>query len=121
MRLNSKIQSESYEQICLVNWFREAYPECLMFAIPNGGLRARRTAQTLKLEGVTAGIPDLCILAPNSCVLWIELKRTKGGAVSKVQKDIIVKFSELGQEVHVCRGYLIAKAVIINFMENTNG
>jgi hypothetical protein len=47
-------------------------------AIPNAGQRTPHAARRLKVEGMTAGVPDLCILIPDGKVIWIELKTGKG-------------------------------------------
>lgn len=61
------------------------------FAIPNGGLRSKKTAARLKAEGVKAGVPD--IFLPVSVGIWsglfIEMKRTKGGRLTDEQRDFI--------------------------------
>ena len=76
--------SEHIEQVRFVAWFRKTYPEIKIFAIPNGGHRSKSTAASLKAEGVTPGIPDLC--AP-AWKLWVEMKREKGGKLSPAQKE----------------------------------
>ena len=80
------MRTEHQEQVDFVKWFRVAYPDVLIFAIPNGGYRSRVTASRLKAEGVVKGIPDLYIPAWN---LWVEMKRTKGGSVSPDQKSMM--------------------------------
>jgi hypothetical protein len=63
------------------------------FAIPNGGLRSKKTAARLKAEGVKAGVPD--IFLPVSVGIWsglfIEMKRTKGGRLTDEQREFIDK------------------------------
>lgn len=76
--------SESAEQIGFVNWFEAQFPGVRIFHIPNGGHRAISVAKKLKAEGVKAGVPDLFIPAWR---IWIEMKRTKGGKVSKEQDE----------------------------------
>lgn len=76
--------SESEEQIGFVNWFEDQFPNVRIFHIPNGGHRAISVAKKLKAEGVKAGVPDLFIPAWR---IWIEMKRTKGGNVSKEQEE----------------------------------
>lgn len=76
--------SEHLEQREFVSWFRKTYPGVRIFAVPNGGARNIVTAARLKAEGVSAGVPDLFIPAWR---LWIEMKRAKGGALSKKQED----------------------------------
>ena len=79
-----KPTTESMEQQGFVTWFRSRYPGVLIFAIPNGGKRSIRTALTLKAEGVVPGVPDLFI---PEWRLFIEMKRIRGGIISKDQDD----------------------------------
>lgn len=78
--------SEHLEQARVVMWFRRTYPDTLIFAIPNGGLRSKSQAMSLKVEGVVPGVPDLFIPAWR---VWVEMKRVKGGVLSKDQQNII--------------------------------
>lgn len=56
-----------------------------------------------KEQGVRAGLPDLvCIINDN--LVWIEMKRTKGGTLSQAQKDWIAALEAAGQTVRVCKG-----------------
>lgn len=72
-----------------------------MFSIPNGGQRGKITAQKMKMEGLTPGVPDLFI---PEWGLWVEMKRVKGGALSKAQKDIIPELERVGYTVIVGYG-----------------
>jgi hypothetical protein len=75
--------SEHLEQAHVVMWFRQTYPDTLIFAIPNGGMRSKSQALKLKVEGVVPGFPDLFIPAWSVCV---EMKKAKGGVLSKEQQ-----------------------------------
>ena len=87
------MKSESQEQIELMTWTKrnvDSYPGIeLIFAIPNGGARHIATASRLKLEGVKAGVPDLFLPVAKRDFhgLFIELKKAKGGNLSKTQKQ----------------------------------
>jgi hypothetical protein len=94
-------RTEHVEQRELVSWFRKTHPNVRIFAIPNGSQRSRTTGAKLKAEGVSAGVPDLFI---PSWLLWIEMKRAKGGAVSSEQKDWIEYLASVGHRVIVARG-----------------
>ena len=94
--------SEHLEQVTFINWFRSEYPSTLIFAIPNGEYRAITTAVRLKAEGVTAGVTDLFI---PSMKLFIEMKKVKGGTVSKAQKEIIAQLIADGYDVIIAKGY----------------
>jgi len=106
--------SEHEEQVGLVNWFRERFPDVLIFAIPNGGHRAISTAQMLKKEGVVAGIPDLFVPA---WTLWIEMKRVKGGRLSPEQKAMIEYLEGVGHDVIVGKGAADASSSILDFVK----
>ena len=71
-----RVPTEHEEQREYVRWFRQAYPEVRIMAIPNGGARSPATASRLKAEGVSPGVPDLFVPAWG---LWVEMKRAKGG------------------------------------------
>lgn len=109
------IPSEHFEQREFVCWFRQTYKGVRIFAIPNGGLRGRAAAGKLKAEGVSAGVPDLCI---PEWSLWVEMKRRKGGTVSAEQKDWINYLSSVDHVCIVAKGAEAAKAAIIEFCEN---
>jgi len=100
------MKTEHEEQRDLVMWFRQTYPGSRIFAIPNGGQRSRTTGAKLKVEGVSAGVPDLYI---PKLRCWVEMKREKGGTVSPVQKDWIAYLESIGDTVIV--GYGCADAV----------
>jgi len=102
--------SEHEEQALLVQWFRRTFPDVRIFAIPNGGSRSRSQGAKLKVEGVSAGVPDLFI--PSGCV-WVEMKRAKGGSVSTEQKDWHAYLRGLGQTVIVGYGFEDARAKIL--------
>ena len=76
------------------------------FAIPNGGSRNKIEAANLKKQGVIAGVPDMMIPLPNKKYngLFIEMKRKKGGVVSKYQKRWIEFLNNYGYLAVVCKG-----------------
>ncbi len=105
--------SEHIEQVHFVAWFRREYPDIRIFAIPNGGGRSKAQAGQLKAEGVSAGVPDLYIPAWR---VWIEMKRQKGGTVSKEQKDWHEYLRSIGDTVFVCKGFEKAKENVKNLL-----
>ncbi len=96
------VRSEHVEQREFVSWFRQTYRGVRIFAIPNGEARSKTAGARLKLEGVSPGVPDLFI--PAWC-LWVEMKRTKGGTVSAVQKDWHRYLEAIGHRVIVAYGF----------------
>lgn len=105
-----RIQTEHEEQREFVQWFRRAFPEVRIFAIPNGGARSPSTAGRLKAEGVSKGVPDLYIPAWRT---WVEMKRQKGGSVSPEQKDWHAYLESIGDFVIVAKGNEDAQRQII--------
>lgn len=103
------LPSEHAEQAMFVQWFRAQYPGVLIFAIPNGGKRGKAEALRLQVEGVTPGVPDICIPAWR---LFIEMKRTKGGRVSPEQKAILEYLNGCGYTAVVCNGFEAARSFI---------
>lgn len=93
--------SEHVEHRDFISVFRKTWPDVLIHSIPNGGKRGKITAHKLRLEGLTPGIPDTFIPA---WLLWVEMKRQKGGGLSTEQKEIIPYLESVGHTVIVARG-----------------
>jgi len=99
----TKIPTESEEQVSLVQWLEMQHPDIPFFHIPNGGKRSKATAARMKAEGVRAGIPDLYL---PRLQIWVEMKRTVGGRLSKEQAAWIKHLEgECGHTVIVARGF----------------
>ena len=96
-----KVKSEHLEQAEFVSWMRKTYPEHRVFAIPNGGARAKSVAMSLKVEGVVKGVPDLMV---PSLKLFIEMKRTNNSVVSEEQQDWIKYLNSVGYTAKICYG-----------------
>lgn len=107
-----KVKSEHMEQAIFVQWFRRSYPDVLIFAIPNGGHRSPSTALKLKVEGVVPGIPDLFV---PEWQLWIEMKKEKGGVVSKEQQSVINYLERVNYCVIVGKGADDARRKVSEF------
>jgi hypothetical protein len=76
-------------------------PPGLVFAVPNGGARSKATAGILKATGVTAGVPDLIMVAPN-CLLFAEVKTAKG-RLSASQREFAELIVAAGYHYRVWR------------------
>jgi hypothetical protein len=94
-------RSEHVEQREFVSWFRQTHKPVRIFAIPNGEARSRTTGARLKVEGVSAGVPDLFVPA---WLVWIEMKRADGGVVSAVQADWHAYLASVGHTVIIGHG-----------------
>jgi hypothetical protein len=108
---------EHIEQRLFVQWAKRA--GLPIFAIPNGGHRHRAVAAKLKLEGVTPGIPDLFLPMALGGYhgLFIEMKRQKGGALSKEQKSWHKILIDNGYQVIVGKGMESAKQQTQKYLE----
>jgi hypothetical protein len=116
--------TEHLEQVTLITWYRRTYKNELLIAIPNGGKRHIKTALAMKQEGTSKGFPDLFLPVPNNKHhgLFIEMKRQKGGTVSKEQKAWLEYLNCVGYQAVVCKGFLEAKEIIecyLNDVTNT--
>lgn len=102
------LPSESQEQAAVVQWWALQYPEFdkLLFAIPNGGLRNKVTAATLKKEGVKAGVADLFLAIPawGYHGLFLEMKKRKGDKQSEEQRIFEVAVTQIGYRYLVAHG-----------------
>lgn len=104
------ILSESQEQQNLfktIAYMQNTYPELKwLYHVPNGGLRDIRVAKKLKAEGVKSGVPDLVLPIPRYPFhgLYIEMKKTKGGRVSKDQRVWLDFLKEQNYMVEVAKG-----------------
>ncbi|MDR2515650.1 MAG: VRR-NUC domain-containing protein [Christensenellaceae bacterium] len=113
---------EADEQEAYFAWIRTRlgkWPELVLaHAVPNGGSRHKVEAARLKAQGVRAGIPDIFIPVPRGIYhgAYIELKRTKGGRLSKAQKEIIPRLREQGYFVAVCEGWFDAAGATLAYM-----
>jgi hypothetical protein len=100
---------ESALQSACVTWFRLQYPRMsrLMFAIPNGHHRNKRTACILKAEGVVAGVSDLILLVPSKthACLCIEMKAGKSGRQSQHQLAFQRDAEGVGNRYIICRTF----------------
>lgn len=115
----AKSGSEHAHQVALFMWAQQSgIAELkLMFAIPNGGLRDKRTATRLKAEGVKSGVPDIFLpVARKECWgLFIELKKP-GGRVSEEQYEWIYELRKQGYGAAVCVGWEAARDVILQYL-----
>ena len=106
--------SEHNHQIGFLRWFKNRYPDIMIFAIPNGGKRDISTAKRLKEEGVLKGVPDLMVPSKK---LFLEFKRAKGGVISKDQEKVIAYLQRVGYTVLICRGAEDGSRQVLDFLK----
>ena len=117
------IPTEDEEQEALFHWAdaQSATKPWLkgMFAIPNGGYRAIKTAVKMKRTGTRAGVPDVFLPVSNGREhgLFIEMKRTKGGTVSELQRERMKMLTAEGYRCVVAKGCQEAIDAIMRYMD----
>lgn len=111
-------QGEHNLQVECVRWFRYAYPNAILYAIPNGGYRTKTTARLMHAEGVLRGIPDLHLPIPKGgyASLYIEMKNGQKGVLSDFQKETITRLQNCGNKVVVCRTFYEFKREIEEYL-----
>jgi hypothetical protein len=114
--------TEDQEQAVIIEWrdiWCVRYPKLeLLYAIPNGGFRSKRTGVRMKKTGTKRGIPDLHLPVARGGFhsLYIELKRTHGGSLTDDQKLVIPLLRAEGNRVEICKGAVAAIAVIVDYL-----
>ncbi len=112
---------ESQEQQALFAWAEYAkglHPELdMLYHIPNGGKRDKLEAARLKLEGVKAGVPDLCLPVARGGYhgLYIELKAGRNTA-TPLQRQWITALEREGYAAAVCTGWERSAATLIDYL-----
>lgn len=97
-----KPKSEAMEQMEFVSWFKQTYPHIAIMMVRNDGYRTPRERQEQLNMGLLPGASDLLI--PDH-MLWLELKRSDGGAgQSQEQKDFEQGRIKAGQTYLLCNG-----------------
>lgn len=94
-----KIQQEII--IYYRNYFQRLYKDCLIFSIPNGGLRDKRTAMLMKSTGLLSGAADLVVIYFGTLV-FVELK-TATGIQSEEQKVFAQRVKDCGFDYFLLR------------------
>lgn len=113
---------EHQEQVALMHWAAfsmKTYPDlCMLYAIPNGGLRTKATAAKLKAEGVKAGVPDLFLSVPRGRYhgLYIEMKAGKNKPTQE-QKEWIEQLNAQGYIACWCVGWESAAGLIKTYLQ----
>jgi hypothetical protein len=82
-------------------WVR-LVPDCVAFAIPNGGHRHKKVAEELKEEGLTPGAPDIFLLHEGQAY-FLEMKSLTG-SLEPEQKIMLGLLTSAGAICAVCKG-----------------
>jgi len=115
-RTEHEFQKNCYLEI------NQNYPELRgrLFAIPNGSYKSRAEANKYLVEGLLAGVPDMAFLS-GGVTSYIEMKKDKGGKLSKVQEKQIDLMIDNGFVVYLIRGDYKAFFSALDLMERNNG
>ena len=119
MKTNPKmiIPREEDEQKALVKWLR--IKGWRFTHIAHGGNYSRNLGVKLKAMGLSPGVPDLMIIVPERGLVFIELKRQKGGVISAEQCDWIDALDDCpGVRCTVCKGCMPAIEYLNNLTKN---
>jgi hypothetical protein len=101
------VPSEESEQIATIEWLWSR--GFFAFHVPNGIKVSIAKAMRLKAMGLLSGIPDIIIVMPEEKVLWLEMKKQKGGVVSPNQQAIHHILTAMGHKVLIAKGNKDAK------------
>lgn len=96
------VPTEEIEQMALVRYLELKGHK--FTAIPNSTYTTswKQKAKN-KATGLRPGLPDMVIIIKDNLV-WVELKRTKGGVLSNHQKEWIKALERAGQTIIVAKG-----------------
>lgn len=126
----AKSGTEHGHQCAVMQWTvlnRKHLPQTrLLYAIPNGGDRARHVGAAMKAEGVKRGVPDLMLPVPVGLYhgLYIEMKipgreRTKDGGRHAEQVTWCRDLIEQGYAVVVAYGWRAAVWALYMYLGNS--
>jgi hypothetical protein len=112
----SDIQTEFFLKVRLVI---KDIPDKLLYHVPNGEARERRTGSKLKRMGVVRGIPDVILAMPNKCYhsLYIEFKSCEGKQ-SKEQMEFQKQAEKAGSRYVICQSAYDAIREIEEYLKN---
>lgn len=92
------------------------------FKMPKNAFNWAAYSNSLKRMGLATGFPDLIVLTRNKSqtheVLFIEMKRVKGGRVSPEQKEWITRLDNDGYCVGVAKGFESAVQILDKYLES---
>lgn len=91
-----------------VGWFRETYPNYVIFSVSNEGCYRRKPY--FESLGMLSGVSDTVVILPNK-VLFVEFKALKKYQRPE-QKDFQNRCLDLGFSYHVCRSLEQFKDII---------
>lgn len=116
-----KARDEHCEQVEVIDWcdFASGHKRALkwIFAVPNGGHRAKSVAGKMKAEGAKAGVPDLVLPIVTDAYpgMYLEMK-AMDGSEAKNQREWRTFLTEQGYLSIVCKGATAAIREICEYV-----
>jgi len=108
---------EDFDQTRIASYLEEK--KLKFTSIPNSTYTKSRWQKRKNTEtGLRPGLPDLLIIIKNK-LIFIEMKREKGGVVSDSQKAWIEALNDISVDIkaHVAKGFEEAKKIIDYYIE----
>lgn len=104
----SSVPTEDYELRRLAGWLDKK--AILWCHVANEGQNKWQYRAKMANRGVKPGVPDVLIFSPPPKVVGargvaIELKRVKGGTVSRYQKDWLDRLEQADWLTHIAKGH----------------
>lgn len=110
------LPSEEMEQATFVQWLElKGIP---FSAIPNSTYTTSWSQKNKNTRtGLRPGLPDLLLVLPHSCLIFIEMKKQKRGVVSAAQKQWIETLNTVPNvQAYIAKGADEAIAVVERLM-----
>lgn len=114
--------TEHQDQVSIVSWANlqaVTIPALrMLFAVPNGARTSVGTAKKLVAEGLKKGVPDLWLPVPLNGYhgLVIEMKRQRGGVLSREQEWWLRELTGQGYSAHMAEGFDEARRIIMCYL-----
>lgn len=115
-------KSEDQEQADVIKWANTKPWGQFLLHIANETVGGRNRVLRNVALGVRKGVPDLMLPIPMRGYhsLWIEMKRSDGGTVSKNQTAWIKALNQMGHRAVLCHGSAEAIAELAEYMEESS-
>ena len=113
--------SEHDEQAALIQWAHISerdHPELMnLYAVPNGTYTTPASAAKAHAEGLSKGVPDLCLAWPAGVYhgMYLEMK-SKTGTLRPEQRTWLQRLKAAGYYTAVCRSYEEARDAIMAYL-----
>jgi hypothetical protein len=121
--MKNETPKEEWEQEQIFRWAYSNQIRVPELQLCNGSMNGvyvtPKIRAKLKAQGLRPGVPDIDLPVKRFPYtgLHIELKRVKGGRVSKEQKRFHQLLEQQGRKVEVCKGWIEAVCTMIDYLD----